>query len=102
MEEIEAWGQGTNSVGEDAQLSDISEFMQRVNAECCKDPATQLLIDQCKANPEEMKQRGLQMIGAHLWRFTMGWFQLYIPNCHALKQQVLLESHTAASSGYGG
>ena len=47
MEDIETWGQDTNSVGEDAKLSDISEFMKRVNAECCKDPATQLHIDQC-------------------------------------------------------
>ena len=97
MEEIETWGQYTNSVGEDAKLS-----MKRVNTECHKDPATRLLIGQCEASPEEMKQRGLQMIGEHLWRFTMGWFQLYIPDCHSLKQQVLLESHTAASGGHGG
>ena len=49
-----------------------------------------------------MTQRGLQMIGEHLWRFSLGWFQLYIPDCHSLKQQVLLESHTAASGGHGG
>ena len=102
MEEIETYGQYTNSVGEDAKLSDISEFMKRVSTECHRDPATQLLISQCKANPEEMTQRGLQMIGEHLWRFSLGWFQHYIPDCHSLKQQVLLESHTAASGGHGG
>ena len=37
--QIETYGQYTNSVGEDAKLSDISEFMKRrVNTECTRTP----------------------------------------------------------------
>ena len=48
MEDIDTWDRDTNSVGEDAELSDAPEFMKRVNAECRKDPATRLLISQCE------------------------------------------------------
>ena len=89
-------------INEGAPLSNIDVFMKQVLEECSRDPKAKAHIDRCTSQPAAAQKEGWQIIGRHLWRFSMGWFQLYIPDCLMLKQQVLLECHSSSPGGHRG